>query len=182
MPENSENYEIEFRGNYNTLNWSASFYRNDIDNLIDWAPDVGLAWTPSNIASVRIKGVELATSATIAEWRLSGSLNYNEPENKETGKILTKRPKKSAIFNLDRNIGDVDFGFSWRAYSERFSDDDNTQKTAGFGLIDVRAAYQVSNNLKAQLKLNNLFDKEYQTNKGYNQDGFNWFVTLTYTM
>ncbi len=182
VPENSENYEIEFRGNYNTLNWSASFYRNDIDNLIDWAPDVGLAWTPSNIASVRIKGVELATSATIAEWRLSGSLNYNEPENKETGKILTKRPKKSAIFNLDRNIGDVDFGFSWRAYSERFSDDDNTQKTAGFGLIDVRAAYQVSNNLKAQLKLNNLFDKEYQTNKGYNQDGFNWFVTLTYTM
>ncbi|MFA7553818.1 MAG: TonB-dependent receptor [Spongiibacteraceae bacterium] len=182
LPETSTNYEVELRGTYERFNWSANIYRNDINNLIDWAPDANFAYTPSNIDSVRIKGIELQASTVIADWVVSGSVNYNEPENRETGKMLIKRPKKSAIFNLDKNFGKVDAGFSWRAYSERFSNSSNDQSTAGFNLVDVRLGYMINPNLKAQLKLNNLFDKDYQTNTGYEKDGFNGFVSVTYTL
>ena len=182
QPESSESYEIELRGDYGNVGWSANIYRTDIDNLIDWAPDANFAYTPTNIASVRIKGIELNATATVAEWQLRGSINYNEPEDRDTGNTLAKRPEKSAIFAADRHIGKWDIGASWRAYSERFDTVSNTIGTAGYGLVDIRAGYQISNNLKAQLKLNNIFDKDYQTNSRYNQDGFNGFATLNYSL
>ena len=103
-------------------------------------------------------------------------------EDRDTGNTLAKRPEKSAIFAADRHIGKWDIGASWRAHSERFDTVSNTIGTAGYGLVDIRAGYQISNNLKAQLKLNNIFDKDYQTNSRYNQDGFNGFATLNYSL
>ncbi len=182
VPESSKNYELELRGTYDNLQWSANIYRNDIDNLIDWAPDETFAYTPTNIASVEIKGIELAASTEMSGWKLRGSINYNQPEDTETGYTLVKRPEKSAAIELDKSFNKTDFGISWKASSERYKDAANTTGTAGFGLVNLRIAHQITDDFKAQVKLNNVFDKDYQTNLGYNQDGFNWFVTLTYSL
>jgi vitamin B12 transporter len=182
VPETSENYEVELRAAYENLQWSANIYRNNIDNLIDWAQDETFAYTPTNIDSVQIEGIELAASTEISGWKLRSAINYTQPEDKITGYTLVKRPEKSATFELDKNFNKTDIGISWQVSSERYSDASNTTSTAGFGLVNFRVAHQITDAFKAQLKINNIFDKDYQTNSGYNQDRVNWFVTLTYSL
>ena len=61
---------------------------------------------------------------------------------------------------------------------ESFNDAANTQKLNNYTTADVYADYKIDKNWKLQAKLNNLTNKQYETNLGYNQPGRGVFVTL----
>ena len=62
----------------------------------------------------------------------------------------------------------------------RFDDIANTRRLAGFTTVDVVGAYQINKELTAQVKVANLFNEEYETVAGYNTDGTNVFLSLSY--
>lgn len=39
--------------------WRVTGYRNDIDQMIQWAPGAGGLWSPENVGQARIDRVEL---------------------------------------------------------------------------------------------------------------------------
>ena len=45
----------------------------------------------------------------------------------------------------------------------------------------LRAAYNISKEVKLQLKLTNVLDKQYQLNDRYNTEGFGYMATIVYT-
>jgi len=193
-PEESENFELEVRGDLEQFQWSLSLYKNEVENLIEWLDPVVDFTTftnitpgqPQNVSTAEITGAELTASTELAGWRINSSFNYTDPENEDTGKILTNRSKRTFKLNADRQYGSWSMGASWRVYSGKYADSDNTVQTGGYGLVDLRAGYQFNPELKVQVKIDNIFDKDFENNAStfarYNTYGLNWFVTLTYKM
>ncbi len=80
-------------------------------------------------------------------------------------------------------------GTSWRAVSGRYDDADNTRELGGYGLLSLRGKWQASEEVAFDLKLNNLFDKDYaeatySTSNGrfgYNTEGRTALFAVTWT-
>jgi vitamin B12 transporter len=180
-PEESENIELEIRAEYSVADVSLNLFRNELENAITYDA-TSSPHTMINIGSSTIKGAELNTSAYHNGWLANASYTYLDAEEDGTGNTLAYVSRRSAKFDLDKNHGDWDFGIGWRVYSDRYTSVSNTKQLPGYGIVDLRASYQATENLSAQLKLDNVLDKDYQTQDGYNQYGLNWFVTLTYKM
>lgn len=184
--ESSESYEFELRGNYELFSFSLNYYQTDISNLIDWAQadpsDQFSSWVPTNIEDAVIKGSEASIRTEIGGWQIAGAMQYTRAQETTTSKQLPNRPKKGITIDIDKNWGAWQLGFGLEANGERYGDKANSNVTSGYGILNARISYQVNDKLKAQLKLNNLFDKDYQTRFNYNEYGFNGFVALTYTL
>jgi vitamin B12 transporter len=85
--------------------------------------------------------------------------------------------------NLDisRNFGAYEFGTEFVAQSKRYTDRSNTNVEGGNNLVNVRAAYNLTKEVKLQLKLTNLFDNQYRINDRYNTEGFGYMASIVYT-
>lgn len=184
--ETSENYELELRGSYTALRWNLNLYRNNIRDMIDWAPVDPLnpfgAWTPSNVNDARIDGIELAVITTLSEWQVTAAAHYMETEDEATGQRLVNRPRKSLTVDADRDIGNWQLGFTLQAVGNRYGDQQNVTEVGGYAIVNARLGYRFNSNLRLQCKVNNVFDRDYRTRADYNEDSVNTFVTLTYTL
>jgi len=189
-PEESENYELGFSGNYDAWRWELSVYQNHIDNLIQWAPANDpmnpFAWTPTNVSTAKIKGGELVVSGQLAGWDISSAYSYTSPRDEDTDKVLLKRSMESFLLDADRRFGRWTVGASMNAKGKRYTNTSNTSKLGGYTLFDFRVGYDVTDKLKAQLKVENVFDKHYRTNESsfssFNEDGASWLFKLSYTL
>jgi vitamin B12 transporter len=91
--------------------------------------------------------------------------------------------------DLDRRFGDVSLGAGWRAISGRYDDADNEIEMSGYGLFNLRAAWQATQELGLSLKLDNLLDKDYAEATyntpngrfGYNSVGRTALFAVTWT-
>lgn len=179
-PEESKSGELAavYRADRLSFAWRA--FRTEIDNLIAWAPDALGNWLPSNVNSALIKGSELELSRDFNDWRVSANYTYLEPEDRSTGKRLPNRADQ--LFNLDlsRSFGALSLGLSVEARSERYADTANSQRLAGYGLLNARAAWAFADGLSLELKLNNLLDKDYTVVDGYREDGLNGYAGVNY--
>ena len=183
LPEDSENFELGFRGDYTVWKWEASIYQNRIDNLIEWALTPTEAypyrWVPSNVASAKIKGGEFRADTNLGGWDITTSFSYTDPRNQKTDKLLQKRAQKKFTFDIDRSFSHWDAGASFNATSKRYTNTTNTASLGGYGLLDFRLSYQLAEKVKMQLKANNVFDKHYRTvSENYHMDGSN---SVSYT-
>ena len=119
-------------------------------------------------------------------WDVSTSLSYTDPRDDDTDKVLLKRSKKSFLLDVDRRFSRWDVGLSMNARGKRYINTSNTDSLGGYTLVDFRVGYNLTDKLKAQFKVDNVFDKHYRTNASsssrYNQDGTNWLVKLSYSL
>lgn len=186
--EESENIELGLHGRCQCsdsgegIAWQLAYFENDVENLIDWAPGPDFVWRPYNVSNAEIQGAELSLVAELVGWHWDLGYTYVEPRDAATGKLLIKRSRNNLSLNADRDFGDLSLGFSFKTQDSRFTNAGNTQSIGGYATAAVRVAYQLSTNLEANLKLENLFDRDYRLNRGYNQDGFNWRAGITYSL
>lgn len=185
-PETSRSTELNISGSNRVqgidATWALNAYRTKISNLILNGPAPTFA--PANIGEAEIVGVEAQLGANWQAWRAQTTLNWLEPENR-TGankdKILPRRARQTARFDLDYRLSKASFGASIYGADKRFNDAANTVALGGYGTVDLRASYQVLPAWLVQLKAANLLDKDYQTVATYDQLGNTYFVTVRYT-
>ncbi|WP_263322369.1 TonB-dependent receptor [Endozoicomonas sp. Mp262] len=181
-PETSENIEFELRGKLRNGYWAMSLFQNNMKDMISSSEETG--YRPMNVDKARIRGFELSTGTMIYDWDINASLSLLDPENRSTkshGKVLVSRAKQLFTLNIDRQFDRLGVGASFRAQGKSYADATNTQKVAGFGTVDLRASIKLTNELKANLKLVNLLDKEYQAVKGYRGEPRGIYASLTWT-
>ncbi len=77
-------------------------------------------------------------------------------------------------------MGQWSFGASWLGVGKRYDNAANSIKLGGYSTWDLRTEYRMTSELRVQLRLENIFDKNYETAYLYNQPGFGAFVTLRY--
>lgn len=172
-PEESESYEVELRNKYSWGKWSVSFYHTDITNLIPSFP-------VSNIDKARIDGFELRLNTRIGGWDAKAELALLDPKDKKTEKVLRRRAQETFRLDMDKSSGNWKNGFSLIARGHSFDDAANTKRVSGYGIVNLRSQYKINKKLTLKGKVENLFDKEYETARTYNNPGTSVFISLSY--
>lgn len=182
-PEESKSAEIGLRGSHAWGGWNASLYRTDIDQLIAYVSDpVTFQGTMRNINRALITGLDAGAFTDLAGWRLAANLSLLDPKDRDTDKMLPRRARQTIKFDADRQFGNTGAGLTWLVQGHRFDDTANDVRVAGYGILNLRAHYELSKKWTLRGKIDNVFDKQYQTVYTYNSPGRNVFVSATYAL
>lgn len=158
VPEESSNRELELRGKQAWGSWSVNYFLNDVDQLIQYNP---ATFSPDQIESARIEGLELSLATVIAQWHLEANATLLDTEDKNSGKELRRRPNSQVNIDIDRQWQKWGINAGLRLTSDRYEDPSNTDELPGYGLVDAGVSYQFNDSFKLQLAVKNLFDKDY---------------------
>ncbi|WP_018604450.1 TonB-dependent vitamin B12 receptor [Uliginosibacterium gangwonense] len=186
QPEKSRSSEIGASGKQGNFEWQASAYRTNVSNLIDWAPISPGSWTwiPSNISKAQITGLELSTAYQLKATRIALSANLTRAVDRSGGSTdgnqLALRARQTGRIDIDHKLGSWTLGGSLNGVGSRYKEVAHTTKLGGYATTDLRAEYIINTSWKLQTRIENLFDKRYQTAYGYNQAGLGAFVTVRY--
>ena len=132
-------------------------------NLIDWDTEVSRY---INIKQTRSHGLELA--ATVALWPLSSlSLytTYTKAIDKQTNKLLLKRPKWKRGMTLKNAFGRSKVALDWNFIGA--SSDYGDVPLSSYHLVHLRASYHFKDQSRLQAKVGNVFNKTYEETAGY---------------
>lgn len=160
--------------------WGVNVYQTKIRDLIA-NRQFGNINLPVNIDEARIVGVEWSGSVSVDQWDVAAALTWQDAQDRSTarrGESLLRRPRRILDLDVSRRIGAHRVGANVYAKSE--SEDFGGVDLPGFARVGVRGEMRVAADWTLGLKIDNLFDKEYETVAGYPQDGLNFMATLRY--
>ncbi|KEZ76446.1 TonB-dependent receptor protein [Salinisphaera hydrothermalis C41B8] len=181
-PEKSRTGEIGIKATPGWGHWAIHAYQTDIDDEIT----LDANYTPQNVNSARIRGIEGEATAYLGRWRIGANADWLKAENREHGanfgNDLARRPDYSASLQIDRDLfSRFSAGASAKLVGSSYNDLANTDKLGGYALFGLRGEMRVTSAWKIQAKLSNLFDRHYQTVDFYNQPGRAVYVTVRYS-
>lgn len=176
-PEDSRTDEIGLSGRHHAVNWQLNAYRTRIDNLIVSGPPT---YVPYNVGKAQIDGLEAIVSGKWAGLTHQLSLTLLNPRDKISGKLLPRRSKQSLRWAVSRRLGKTTLGATLIAQSGRYDDAANTQRVAGYGIVNLRARYHLGQGYTVFGSLDNVFNKGYETVANYNTAGRTLFVGIRY--
>lgn len=194
-PERSETMELGLRYSQGTTFADVAVFQSELDDLIDWAPLPGSSmFAPQNVSEVRIRGVEIEAGKRFGEWSTTVAFTHLDPEDRQTGKVLRRRPDNAVRVDVDRGWSRFSVGGTVTAEGRRYNDASNEDRLGGFALVDLRASYRISSEWTLNARLDNVLDKEYVSARSsvydatqnafydvdYNQPGRAFFVSLNY--
>jgi vitamin B12 transporter len=99
---------------------------------------------------------------------------------------LRRRADKQANLDVAREWQHWGVSGSLRLVSSRYEDTANNDELSGYGLVDSTVFYRVNEQVKLQLALKNIFDKEYVSARSFSfgdyvSIGREAMMSITYT-
>ncbi len=180
-PEESESLNIGIAQSGDAWRWGLDLYETRIDHLITYD---GGSWKMIQIEKARIRGAELTGDLNVAGWDLSAELSYTDPRNHTPGSnydhLLPRRAKTTGRVDVDRSFGNARIGLTVNGAGYRFDEVANSTRLGGFATTDLRIEYALSPAWTLQAKVDNVFDRHYETVAWYNQPGREYGVSLRY--
>ncbi len=158
VPEKSVNQELGLSLDFSQAKVDISIFRNDIENLIAWAPNAAGDWQPANINEARHEGVEFSFANEILGFDNQFNFTYLDAENKETGTAQTYVSPRTVNWSVTKQWGDFDAGFEMQYRSDRQG---KVTQLSSYTLWNLAANYQLSQSVSLSLRVENLFDKQY---------------------
>jgi iron complex outermembrane receptor protein len=145
----------------------------------------------TNVGGAETRGVELELEQRFGKHlRLFAGYTYTDSEITEydpdptlIGKQLTLVPRHMISMGADASCGPASLFLSGRYVAKRHSQDDNSDIVNNvygshdpYFVVDMKAAYKVTDWATVSLSVNNLFDREYYIY--YVAPGRSWFANL----
>ena len=195
--------EIGARGRWaDRFGWSAAVYRTDLNNDILFISSGGAvnAGFFQNAGKTRRQGMELGVHGRLEKLNLAVNYGYvnaefvsaltlNSPSNSSAdingdiqvspGDKIPGIPAHSVKVRADYDLSDtVSLGSNVMVFSSQYArGDENNQdangKVPGYFLVNLDARYQYTKQLSFFGRIDNLFDKEYETLGVLGQNFFN---------
>ena len=183
-PEKSRNVEGHIRYTDETTELGLVVYQNRISDMINtYACDANSNCTTTNTEKARITGVTLTAMKQLGDTTLSASADFTDPKDRNTDKQLVRRAKQNYKVAVDHKFGDLKAGAEYLFASHRYEDAKNEQRLGSYGLLNLTASYPLTSSLEAQLRWNNVFDKDYTlARRGYNNAGSSVFLNFAWRM
>ncbi|MBE9561455.1 MAG: TonB-dependent receptor [Proteobacteria bacterium] len=181
IPEESESYEIGLIGKQQYYNWSINVYETKIDKLIATNFDAETnSYFADNINKAKIIGMDGAINLQKNNWEFNTKISWLKPEDETTGNLLPRRAEKSINVELAERRGSMRLAVNVLANSYRYDNTDNTQRLAGYGIVNLAGEYNVNKNLTLRMRVENILNKDYETVYSYNTPNQFWFFSLNY--
>lgn len=189
QPERSTSFDLGFelgrRGQ--GTHFAFTGYRRDSEDLIGFASCFGntapiCTTRPfgyyDNIARARAQGIEVEAGTEVTSGlRIAGVYALVDTEDRSTGRDLARRPRHAATLWADwTGPAGLTLGADLRLVSESFDDAANAVRIDGHELVDVRASVPLTEGIELFGRVENVFDRTYQTAAGYGSPGRGVFV------
>jgi len=182
-PEKSSSREASVHYETDAQRSSATYYQNDVTNLIQWVPidPTTFAYTPSNVSNAKLSGWTFAHKQELGSYQVVGSLDLQDPNDQTLNKTLIYRAREIAKLGLSRNMGNLNIGGELQSNAKRYADTANTIELGGYTLMNLRAQYKLNKEWSFFARANNIFDKKYVLVDGYATPGSNLFAGVRFT-
>ncbi|MCL1059554.1 TonB-dependent receptor [Shewanella gelidimarina] len=184
LSETSESYDMTLNYRRNDVQAYVSLFKNDIDNLIAWAPtgiigDNGWEiWKPANVNNAEITGAEFFTKFGLFGLEHQLAYTYLDTEDKATEKALTGRSENEFNYSLSYQWQDFDLLANYHYQGKRYAGYD--QYLDAYHQLDLGLGYKVTDNWQLRLKANNVFDEEIISVANYFSPGREVFFSVSY--
>ena len=135
----------------------------------------------TNISRARINGMELVARRDILGWHNSLSVTLLNHKNRDSGQSLTRRPTRYASVSTSRQFGTIDLMLDWQLRGHQADLDPVTyarSQVGGYGVLDTVVTWHLAPDLDMQIKIGNIFDKNYEVVDGFNTLGRHAMIRL----
>lgn len=182
-PEKSRNVEGHIRYTDDTTELGLVVYQNRIRDMINpYVCDENFECTTSNTERARITGLTLTAMKQFGDTTLTASADFANPKDDNTGNQLVRRAKQNYKLTVEQRIDALKVGAEYQFAAHRYEDAANKIRLGGYGLLNLTASYPITSSLEAQLRWNNVLDKDYTLSRGYNNPGSSVFLNLAWRM
>ncbi|NJL29518.1 MAG: TonB-dependent receptor, partial [Thermoanaerobaculia bacterium] len=169
-PERSEGFDlgVERRFLDGRLSADLTFFSNDFDDLIG----VDENFIAVNIDRARSRGLELTLDYRVSErFQLGFSHTWDDTEDRSTGAQLARRPEHRTTLDLHfEPIPALDATLT--AISVRDRVDTGGRALEDYVRVDLGLSYALSHGVEPYLRIENLFDEDYEEIFGFGTPGF----------
>ncbi|MFO0388241.1 MAG: TonB-dependent receptor domain-containing protein [Alphaproteobacteria bacterium] len=181
-PEKSKGWDAGFEQPLwdNSVSFGATFFRNNIRQLIGFNPAPPFA--SINTGKARTEGVESALMVKpFTGLTLNASHVYTLPQDRTRDKELLRRPRHQVNVNATYDYSTAgDIGMNIRYSGERRDIDINAPYglvyVKSFSTIDLTTNYHVNEHVTLYGRVENLLDKRYEEVYAYGQPGMSLFA------
>ncbi|WP_028111080.1 TonB-dependent receptor domain-containing protein [Ferrimonas futtsuensis] len=183
--ETASNSDLTLSYSGDGYNAYLSVFRNDVEDLIQWAPTEELneagwpIWKPDNIAEAQLEGVELSVNFTTSGLDHQVAYTYLDAEDKQKDEQLVGRSEHEFDYSASYAWTQWDLTLDYHYQGKRKDKGDNFLDP--YHKVDLSLGYEFSDNWKVRLKANNLLDEEIVSNGEYYGPGAEWFLSVSYT-
>jgi vitamin B12 transporter len=180
-PEKSFSYELGFErafGNDATL--SATLFRLEVKNLIT---STEFFDSLENISGTSMRqGLEVGGSMPMGE-RATLGLAYTYTDARRPDRYVGEKriglvPYHELVLSLEGSVTDRLSSGLWVKHAAGRLDDFGNVPMPDFTVVNAEVGYKISDTAEAYLRIENLFDEDYQTSAGYGTSGRAAFVGL----
>ena len=175
-PEESDTYEIGVRGHIGDFVVNAAVYHNEFDNFLSTllvnseqvVDEQGNfmyqhdTFQYQNLDSVTIDGVEVSATYYIDhQWTVFANASYQDGEDDNTGDYITTISPLSGIAGVsftDDKLS-TELILNWADRMDKVNE--GNKEVAGYGSLDLLVNYDITDDVRFNLSVTNLTDKEY---------------------
>jgi len=181
-PEESKNIEASLRYQKDVDQFSATIFKNKIDNFIQ----LDLDGIPQNTEKAKFEGLTLNGSTFIDHFQLYGNTTFQSAKNEATNERLSRRAKNYGNVGLNYYFNQWNVGAEITAQGSK---KESTAEIPGYAFINLVADYKMNDSIKLNLRLNNVLNKDYAvayegnpktTGFAYQTPGTSFFINLRY--
>lgn len=151
-----------------------TYFVNNLENLIIWAPRADGKWTPQNINESLTKGIEtkFLWSGFQDFINVEMSYTYMEARNNTPGsplkdKFVIYRPKNKIDVNWGIKFKILRLNTCYTWVDKRFTTKNNSCSLPAYGFININLGFALPWGVKAKLGVNNLLDKSFSVMEDY---------------
>jgi len=163
----------------------ATYFDTRIKDQLDFDQ---AASTFANISRTRNDGLELSYKGLVGQTDLRASLTLQDPVNEVTQQRLNRRASTLMSVGVSQPMGAFRVNADLQYSGERpdvYTDVNTFQSVnttlGSYTLVNLSGAYKLTPELTLKARLDNAFDRKYQTVYGYNQQPRSLYVGVTWT-
>ncbi len=195
QPETSKTYELQWRAELDDTQLEAALYRTNVEDMIAWGEN-----RMGNVSQARINGFEASAARELLGWQANIGVSIIDPRDRDSGRVLQRRAKRSLSLDIDRQFGAFGVGATWQAFSQRFDDSAfnssyESERTTipGYAVLNLRTSWQATPEIRWEAKLDNVLNKDYHlalyqrefanmdSAYGYKEQGRTALLAVTWT-
>ncbi|MDN5785806.1 TonB-dependent siderophore receptor [Pseudorhodobacter sp.] len=182
-PEKSRSFELGAEKTLGDRGFvKATLFFSEIDDLIDYDfTAVGCTFGPGCYTQVagktKSKGIELSGDYAINDTvKVYGNYTYTDARTK--GVRLARAPRHDLVIGASSAFTDKFSGYMDLRHVAGVVPAPGNPKVRDYTLVGLGVNYDITDKATAYLRVENLFDKDYQTVGGYNMPGRAAFVGI----
>ena len=153
------------------------YFQTDTRDAIDYDKN----YRAVNIGQTENTGLEATLRSQWMGNNIKASMVNQDPRNVTLGMPQARRAKTYGSLDISRPLAGYDIGAKLYASGERKDSPYSSTMLGGYSVLSFYASQKIDERWSARVRLENVFDKQYQLASGYNTPGRGLFATLRYS-